>query len=238
MSTISPAERELLNRYNSDRNSEDINKVLSIPEDESTGSNMGSPDSVKSRTEDGNDRLDASEHKEQSRAARGNNSGRRDSNEARILETPEGIIYGFVKDGIIYLEPSLINPDTAIHEYTHLWDLMNETDLGELSEGNREYSIIKGTEGKELAKAVNQKNLVYKSGLPLDYINVGNRIYLYENPNYNNYTAYSYEEINVIFALEIDVYRDLQEIPELVDIIYGNSNAPSKNDLHDASQEQ
>ncbi len=74
---------------------------------------MGSPDSVNSRTEDGNDRLDASEHKEQSRAARGNNSGRRDSNEARILETPEGIIYGFVKDGVIYLEPSLINPDTA-----------------------------------------------------------------------------------------------------------------------------
>lgn len=219
---------------------------------------MGSPDSVKSRTEDGNDRLDASEHKEQSRAARGNNSGRRDSNEARILQTPEGIIYGFVKDGVIYLEPSLINPDTAIHEYTYLWergktlmkqtDIWNEvvndpnyksiqndedaiasealsrvsgaknaakleqmaqqmldeakgtmrkaetrgliqnikdalnqfwswvnknlfeienfgsveevTDLGELSEGNREYSIIKCTEGKELAKAVNQKNLV------------------------------------------------------------------------------
>lgn len=77
---------------------------------------------------------------------------------------------------------------------------------------------------------------------------------MYENPNYNNYTAYSNGEINVIFALEIDAYRELQEIQELVDIKYGNSNAPdgimpfiegiwsrhqsSKNDLHDASQEQ
>ena len=135
-----------------------------------------------------------------------------------------------------------------------LWDLMNKTDLGELSEGNNEYSIIRGEEGKALANAVNQKNLIFKSGQPLDYIEVGNRIYLYENPNYNNFTAYSNGEINVIFALEIDAYRDLKEIQELVDIIYGNSQAPdgiepfieeiwsrhssSKNDMHDASQEQ
>ena len=93
-----------------------------------------------------------------------------------------------------------------------LWDLMNKTDLGALSEGKPEFNIINGAEGKALVHAVNQKNLVFKTGQPLDYIEVGNRIYLYNNPNYNNYTAYSNGEINVIFALEIDAYRDLETV--------------------------
>ena len=40
----------------------------------------------------------------------------------QTLETPDGVVYGFVKDGTVYLNPSLINPNTAVHEYTHLWD--------------------------------------------------------------------------------------------------------------------
>ena len=38
------------------------------------------------------------------------------------LKTADGVVYGFVKDGAMYLNPSLLNPDTSIHEYTHLWD--------------------------------------------------------------------------------------------------------------------
>lgn len=30
--------------------------------------------------------------------------------------------YGYVQDGKIYLNPNLLNEETAIHEYTHLWD--------------------------------------------------------------------------------------------------------------------
>ena len=42
---------------------------------------------------------------------------------ANVLETMDGVVYGFVKDGKVYLNPELINPNTSIHEYTHLWDL-------------------------------------------------------------------------------------------------------------------
>lgn len=45
-----------------------------------------------------------------------------ESGNARMLETPDGAIYGFVKDGVVYLNPSLLNANTSIHEYTHLWD--------------------------------------------------------------------------------------------------------------------
>ena len=39
-----------------------------------------------------------------------------------FLRTASGEVYGFVRDGKIYLDPNLMNPNTPIHEYTHLWD--------------------------------------------------------------------------------------------------------------------
>lgn len=38
------------------------------------------------------------------------------------LETSSGVVYGYVEDGIVHLDYSLMNPNTPIHEYTHLWD--------------------------------------------------------------------------------------------------------------------
>ncbi len=38
------------------------------------------------------------------------------------LKTKNGDIFGFVKDGKVYLDPKKLNPNTPIHEYTHLWD--------------------------------------------------------------------------------------------------------------------
>ena len=40
---------------------------------------------------------------------------------ATSLHTPQGTIYGWAVDGKIYLTEAGINPDTPIHEYTHLW---------------------------------------------------------------------------------------------------------------------
>ena len=37
------------------------------------------------------------------------------------LRTPQGTIYGWSVNGKIYLTEAGINPDTPIHEYTHLW---------------------------------------------------------------------------------------------------------------------
>lgn len=40
---------------------------------------------------------------------------------ATSLRTPQGTIYGWSVNGKIYLTEAGINPDTPIHEYTHLW---------------------------------------------------------------------------------------------------------------------
>ena len=40
---------------------------------------------------------------------------------ANTLRTPQGTIYGWSVNGKIYLTEAGINPDTPIHEYTHLW---------------------------------------------------------------------------------------------------------------------
>lgn len=42
---------------------------------------------------------------------------------ASLLQSPNGTIYGYAKGGKIYLTPNGMNPNTPIHEYTHLWDL-------------------------------------------------------------------------------------------------------------------
>lgn len=42
-------------------------------------------------------------------------------NRAEFLRTSNGTIYGYAKDGKIYLTDRGLNPNTPIHEYTHLW---------------------------------------------------------------------------------------------------------------------
>ena len=42
-------------------------------------------------------------------------------NKTRLFRTEAGEVYGFVKDGKIYLDPKLASSETAVHEYTHLW---------------------------------------------------------------------------------------------------------------------
>ena len=40
----------------------------------------------------------------------------------QFLKTAEGEVYGLMQNGEIYLDMSLLNPNTPIHEYTHIWD--------------------------------------------------------------------------------------------------------------------
>lgn len=37
------------------------------------------------------------------------------------LKSPSGEIYGAVKDGVVYLDPTKLNANTPIHEFGHLW---------------------------------------------------------------------------------------------------------------------
>lgn len=41
--------------------------------------------------------------------------------ERREFRTKDGEVYGFVKDGKIYLDTKKMKPETPLHEYTHLW---------------------------------------------------------------------------------------------------------------------
>ncbi len=40
-----------------------------------------------------------------------------------FMRSPQGVVYGFVTgDGVIYLNPSVLNLNTPIHEFGHLWN--------------------------------------------------------------------------------------------------------------------
>ncbi len=80
----------------------------------------------------------------------------------QFLKTRNGEVYGFVKDGKMYLDPALMNPNTPMHEYTHLWDnalraakpelwsrgkdLMRELPLWDEVKNDPNYSDIAGDE--------------------------------------------------------------------------------------------
>lgn len=40
----------------------------------------------------------------------------------QYFTTEDGEVMGFVKDGVVYLDPEHMNANTPIHEYTHVWD--------------------------------------------------------------------------------------------------------------------
>ena len=52
-----------------------------------------------------------------------NNPRYTDTGDLSFFLTPEGELYGFVdKEGNIYLDETVIDPEHPVHEYTHLWD--------------------------------------------------------------------------------------------------------------------
>ncbi len=91
-----------------------------------------------------------------------NEADARITDHIQFLRTSRGEVYGFVKNGKIYLDASLLNPNTPIHEYTHLWDaalqkansqlwqrgveLMKQTPLWDEIVGNPAYADIANDE--------------------------------------------------------------------------------------------
>lgn len=43
------------------------------------------------------------------------------TNKMRLFRNRNGEVYGFVKDGKVYIDTTIAKADTPIHEYTHLW---------------------------------------------------------------------------------------------------------------------
>ena len=87
---------------------------------------------------------------------------RQEVNEPQWLRTTEGEVYGWVANGKIYLTEKGLNPETPIHEYTHIWDavcqrenpklwaegvaLMKQTPLWEEVRNNPAYANIADNE--------------------------------------------------------------------------------------------
>jgi hypothetical protein len=54
------------------------------------------------------------------------------------------VVYGFTKDGKVYLNPKLANSNTAIHEFAHVWmNFLKENNSELLKKG---YSLLEGTD--------------------------------------------------------------------------------------------
>ena len=83
------------------------------------------------------------------------------TNRTQFFKTESGEVYGFVKDGKIYLDPKVASAETPIHEYCHLWtdalkranpeawERLKETMLGEkdvLEHVKRLYPELEGDE--------------------------------------------------------------------------------------------
>ena len=47
---------------------------------------------------------------------------RSEKEKTQFLKTADGEVYGLMQNGEIYLDMALLNPNTPIHEYTHIWD--------------------------------------------------------------------------------------------------------------------
>lgn len=50
----------------------------------------------------------------------------------QLLRTSGGVVYGWTVDGKVYLNRDAMNPETPLHEYTHLWDDMVRRENPEL----------------------------------------------------------------------------------------------------------
>lgn len=67
-----------------------------------------------------------------------------ESDEVKKFVKDGEVVYGFTKDGKIFLNPKKANSNTAIHEYSHIW-------MGFLEENNpkllaKAYNLLEGTE--------------------------------------------------------------------------------------------
>lgn len=49
---------------------------------------------------------------------------REGKNDVRFLRRPDGVVYGWTQGGKVYLNRDAMNPESPLHEYTHLWDDM------------------------------------------------------------------------------------------------------------------
>jgi len=72
-----------------------------------------------------------------------NDTAKSDVNKLNQFKTSKGEIWGFTTNGKIYIDPSVANAETPIHEYTHIWaEALRENNP---KEWNNIVGLMKGT---------------------------------------------------------------------------------------------
>lgn len=97
------------------------------------------------QAQNGNTQLSAQTSESEVIAAKLDNNSHSDKeNDRKFLRTPSGEVYGWTVGGKVYLNRDAMNPETPVHEYTHLWDRMVREQNSKLWERGKE--LLKQTE--------------------------------------------------------------------------------------------
>ncbi len=88
-----------------------------------------------------------------------------DNEDIQYFQTAQGEVYGFVKDGVIYVDTNNVNANIPVHEFTHVWDKIVQETNPELWEHGK--SIMKQlplwkriAESAEYADIAHDENLL------------------------------------------------------------------------------
>ena len=88
-----------------------------------------------------------------------------DNEDIQYFQTAQGEVYGFVKDGVIYVDTNNVNANIPVHEFTHVWDNIVQETNPELWERGK--SIMKQlplwkriAESAEYADIAHDENLL------------------------------------------------------------------------------
>lgn len=87
----------------------------------------------------------------------------------QYMKNDNGLTYGFVHEGKIYLNPEIMNSNAAVHEYTHLWDAYTQKTNPEL--WNKGLELFKNTKyWNEVISDPNYQNIKDNENLVLSEI--------------------------------------------------------------------
>ena len=88
-----------------------------------------------------------------------------DNEDIQYFQTAQGEVYGFVKDGVVYVDTNNVNANIPVHEFTHVWDKIIQETNPELWERGK--SIMKQlplwkriAESAEYADIAHDENLL------------------------------------------------------------------------------
>jgi len=120
------------------------------------------------------------------------------------------VVYGFTKDGKVFLNPDKANSNTAIHEYSHIWTaFLKENNPSLLKKG---YDLLEGTSilndkivefgDNELARdeamaelIANKGETIIEAGIRSKFINWLNAVFNYVKSNFKSFDKMSATEL-------------------------------------------